>query len=381
MSQIVRLLSDQVRGFRDDFRYLLESFGITFGNIDLKKFWYRVVFSRKKQAEFILDFSSFLKTGSAKNACESIIIGVEKSSDEKTKSLVAGSILNSLEEGGKVSDGMKGWFRPDIQQIYRAGEKANRIEDVLSIYSKQEEQVSAFKKSFLMGLKLPAQLFVIGTLGYIGMWKANWLGFPAIKPVNEWVEFSQYAYYISEFVSENIGYIALITTGLFWSVSMFSQKSVSPLRMAVENIFPFNIVKAMLALRFIKIMAVLKTAKLGDFEAVNIFQESTSNYGKYYTKKMKTNLNSGAKQLADTCDVDLLPPRLMSRLHAVSRASGDEARLKALYSAADYAEKEISLMLGKVKFYMNAVILIITAIYASLFLVGFALVQMSLTQN
>ncbi|WP_218309853.1 type II secretion system F family protein [Alteromonas antoniana] len=370
-----------LKGYLQDLVFMLDSVGIHWDKVkDVKYLWRRFTFNKSQQLDFIIDFASFYKTGSAKHAADSIISGVEKSNDKPLKALVAKDILKALNEGKEVSDGMKRWFDKDALQIYKAGEQAGNIEEVLSIYAQQFTQIKEFKKSLFAGVKMPLLLIFMGLAGYYAMAEAEWLGFPSFKPVTGWLPPAQFAYELSYKVHNNV--LALLAIPIILKAyNIFCNSVTHPLRLKLDSGFPLSLFKGFEALRLIKMYTVLKTAYCGDYQAVQIIHENSGKYTQHYTTLMKESLHKGVADMGSVLDVNLLPPRLLSRIHAVSQANGQEAKIRALTSASSYAEKEIAFTLARSKSLLTLFAWIVGGFLLGSLMIGFMTTSLSISQQ
>jgi type II secretory pathway component PulF len=289
--------------------------------------------------------------------------------------------VDALNEGKDVSDGMEKWFDKDAVQIYRAGEKAGNIEEVLKIYATQFEQISAFKKSLMAGLKMPSIMFFAGIVGLSAMAQSNWLGFPKVKPVESWLPPAQFAYDLSFIINDNFTVFTIWTFIFIRLYTWFVENNTSKFRMKIDGVFPLSLFKGFQALRFIKILTVLKTARCGDFAAVRIIHNNSSKYIKYFTTKMQEKLNVGVGDLGEVIDINLLPSRLISRVYAVAKASGDEAKIQALQTASDYAQNEIEMTLARSKAVLTIVGWVIGGSAIGTLMIGFLTTTLSLSQR
>lgn len=338
----------------------------------------RFLFNKSQQLNFISDFSSFYQTSNAKSAAQAIIDSVDKAGDAPLKKYVAKDILDALNNGYEVSDGMVRWFDSDALQIYRAGEKAGRIQKVLSIYAEQFQQIKEFKKSLISKMKLGIYMASVGLIGLIVLAKGDWLNFPKIKPVSQWDDVSQYAYELSYMLNDNI-HLSLLLIIVYKLYVRFLRSNTSDIRMRLDDYFPLSIFKGLEALRFMKMLTVLKNAHVGDYAAIRIIHENSCEYLRYYTEEMQANLNTGHADLFEVLDVGLLPPRLMSRIGSVAKASGNEAKLNALMVVSEYAEQEISFAMKKASFYLATLGWVIGGYLMGTLLVGFVLTTLSLS--
>ena len=374
MSKLTGFLSQ----YTNDIKFALQGVKLFLEKVkDIRYYANKMQFSRSQQLDFISDFSSFYQTSSAADAAKAIIISVEEAGDKPLKKIVAQDILDSLNQGHEVSDGMSKWFAKDALQIYRAGEKAGRIQQVIAIYAQQFQQIRKFKLSIISNMKLGLVMTGIGLSGLLALAKADWLNFDKIKPVVQWPEPSRYAYDISYMLNDNL-MIILISLAISWKAyTYFLANNTSSIRIAVDNYFPLSMFKGLEGLRFIKMLAVLKNANVGDYNAIRIIHENSCKYMRYYTEKMQDNLNQGRADLSEVLDVGLLPPRLMSRLGSVSKASGNEAKLKSLMVVSDYAEKEIEFSLKKSSVFLAAIGWVVGGFLLFTLLVGFMLTTLS----
>jgi type II secretory pathway component PulF len=369
-------------GYYRDIVFVFDNVRLQFNKVkDVKFLINRYKFNKSKQLEFIIDFSSFLKSSGPLFACESIIGGVEAAKDSPLKKYVALAIVDALNEGKDVSDGMEKWFDKDAVQIYRAGEKAGNIEEVLQIYATQFEQISAFKKSLMAGLKMPGIMFFTGLAGLSAMAQSNWLGFPKVKPVEAWLPPAQFAYDFSFIIKDNFTVFSL---WLFVAIRFYMwcvENNTSEFRMKLDDVFPLSLFKGFQALRFIKILTVLKTARCGDYSAVRIIHDNSSKYIRHFTTKMQEKLNTGVGDIGEVIDINLLPPRLISRIYAVAKASGDEAKIQALQTASDYAQNEIEMTLARSKAVLTIVGWVVGGSAIGTLMIGFLTTTLSLSQR
>lgn len=180
-------------------------------------------------------------------------------------------------------------------------------------------------------------------------------------------------------LNDNIGLLSFSI--VLWKIyTYFLNNNTSEIRIALDDYFPLSIFKGLQALRFVKMFTVLKNANTGDYKAIRIIHENSCKYMQYYTEQMQDNLKVGYAELPEVLDVGLLPPRLMSRLGAISKASGNEAKLKSLMVVSDYASKEVDFALKKSSFYLAGLGWLIGGSLTFLLLVGFILTTLSFSR-
>lgn len=346
---------------------------------DFKQYWRRFLFNRSRQYEFIKDYYSFLMSSSHFEACKAIIDGVDAVNDNPLKKYVAQAIKNGLDEGHNASYGMRHWFDDDIVQIFRAGEQAGNLENVLDIYSKEEEKHKSFVQSLFGGVKTQAVMVSGATIAYLLLASINWMGFPEFTAVSNWAEPSQKAYAMSQTVYNNIVIILIILVGGFWFINNRMKNYTGSFREVLDKLPPFSIYKSLQALRFFKLYVVLKTAKESDQRAFRIAYDNGSKYLQDYVSLMEGELHQGEDNIGNLLDVGLLPKRLVSRLFTVSRQANDEARIRVLLDIANYAEKEVDLALGNTLMYLKMAAWMFALWYGGTLLVGFALVTQSVS--
>ena len=346
---------------------------------DLKVFLRRQKFPRKAQIAYLTDYSSFLKTGSGYEAVKSIIAGVEEAHDSVVKKLVSLDIKRAIDEGDSASDGVKLWFDKDIVEIFIAGEACGQLEDTIKMFVHQQANLAAFKKTFMAGIFMPLVYFLIGLCAAYGLGTSDFLGFPNMIPVEKWPSVAQLAYSYSAFVYDKL---FLIMAVIFITKILFTYSArnvTGKLRQFLDYLPPYKVFKAFSYLHALKLITLIKSTGAGDKEALEITDKNSSPYVRFYTEKMLEHVNDGEQDLSKAMDVGLLPSRLMSRLHAVSRASGKEAKTRALQLTTEEGEHEAGLTLQTTRRWLIICTWALTISTLALVIIGIMTVNMAMS--
>jgi type II secretory pathway component PulF len=336
--------------YKGDFSYWLDNVRLTSRELlNIKERYKRLRFNRNKQYLFIIDYLTNVKFSSAKNALNTIIIGVDKSGDDPLKKEVAIDMLAALKEGESILVGMRKWFNRDLLEIFAAGEQSNQLTQVLELYIKQERTMKEYAGKLLKKMVVPAYIFTVAIVAAFYLVSTDFLGFESFAKVDVWPEPSQRMYHTSTFLVGWFELITLVLTVAIVGAKRLLKSNTSSLRLTLDRAFPFKLYKVLTSVKVFQLMAILKITGRSNADVVATVQRNSNPYVRYFFNLMQRNVERGLQNFGEVIDVGLFPPRLVSRVYGAYEQADESVVAEALIQISDTAEKEAEQSLGRVQ--------------------------------
>lgn len=323
---------------------LLEYVGIDYLVIQkVKRFFTTLGFNKTRQFEFIQDFSRWLVDGcSPAQACEAIIKGAAENPSLAKEAGAARDILNSLEAGGKIAEGMENWFDEDVISIFKSGESASSeaLIHIINEYLRQEEKMKEAKKQFWSPIKQPLLYSIIAWCVLLGMGAFMFPQFLEIIPRHKADSLLVFAVDYAKFMQNNFLFILLFIVFVCVFLINFIRNSVSPLRMKLDSVFPFNVYRLFLGMRLLKTLGILVESRYNLHTAAKEMLKYSNKYTSYHLQHILDTTSTGDNKISSALDSGLLPTRLKFRLDTASSSPNVETKKRAISIAAERSGDE-----------------------------------------
>ena len=300
-------------------------------------------FSRARQVAFIQDLNSWLQDGSSPAiACHAIIKFGQNNPKLAHEVAVATAIYDALQSGKKISRGLKDWFSADIVMLFETGQEAGieSLGPIISAYLKQEESIKHARKEFFSPLKYPLIMSVMA-------WTAVYMYGTHVLP--KFLDFMPsdripfvgqvIMYYVSAVQSWGVLVALMLVFFAIWSADM-ARNNASALRLAMDPHFPLNIYKNFVAMRALKTLGILIETNYSPYDAARKMAPHASPYLRYHLDYLMNQISRGNQNLASALDSGLLPVRLLFRVENALKSENQQAKRRAISTAADRAGDE-----------------------------------------
>lgn len=295
-------------------------------------------FNKKKQLEFITDFSSWLNDGcSPSQACKSMIDSGAGIQGVQSEVSAATSIYNALSRGKSISEGMGDWFDPEVVMLFDVGQKAGSetLTRVVNEYIRHEENLIEAKSEFWRPIKQPLMYWVM-TIGFMVMLGAFVLPQFSLILSAENTSFSMKVVTgFSNWIFSNLPYVFLSLVLLFIFVSNFIKTNVSVYRLKMDNYFPLNIYRNFAAMRTLKTLGIMVEVRYNVHKAAAELKAYSNSYMKYHLNHIVVKTQFGVDDLGAALDSGLLNRRLMFRLRNAADSPDQNTKKSAISIAAD----------------------------------------------
>lgn len=325
-------------------QFFLEYSGLNYKTWEkLKRFFRTWGFNKKKQFEFIQDFSSWLNDGSSpKVACESIIRSGQNDSRLVHEVNAAKGILDALSRGLPISVGMADWFEPEVVSIFSAGQEAGAgaLNKVVKEYLVQQEEIANATSVFWSPIKAP--LIYLGMVyGFLLMMGLGILPqFADFLPAEKLDGTVVLVMDIAAWCLKYMYFILIIIFFAYLGFLNFCHNNVSKFRMAIDDYFPLNIYKNFAAMRTLKTFGILVETKYNVHKAAVELKQYSQGYMTYHLNHVIRETQFGESNVAEALNSGLLGKRLMFRLRNAASSSDQSKKKAAISIVADRSGQE-----------------------------------------
>ncbi|MCS6271903.1 hypothetical protein G3489_19700 [Shewanella baltica] len=300
-------------------------------------------FSKKRQVEFIQDFSSWLNDGcSPRQACKSIIdsgLGDKRLAQEVA---AAQSIFDALKRGQSISEGMVDWFEPEVVTLFDAGQQAGvgSLTRVVNEYLRQEDDTRKAKGEFWKPVKQPLvyQFVVLGFMMTMGLFVLP--QFAELMPPDKMTVPVKIVLTVSQWLSTSYVYVVALIALLFFYGNRFLSNNTSSFRLRIDNYFPLNIYKNFAAMKTLKTLGILVETRYNLHKAALELKRHSTPYMVFHLNHVIRETQFGESDLGDALDSGLLSKRLMFRLRNAANSPDQAKKKSAISIAADRSGDE-----------------------------------------
>lgn len=320
----------------------------------IERFFRTWGFNKKRQFEFIQDFSSWLSDGcSPEQACCSIIESGkgEKRLEHEVKA--ASSIYVALKRGQTISEGMVDWFSPEVVMLFDAGQQAGAdvLTRVIKEYLNQETEIKRAKAEFWRPIKQPLTylLMVFAFMAVMGLF--------VLPQFSDFMSPEKMAFSIrfvlgfGDWAKATWPYVLVALLVLFAAGGHFVSTNTSKLRLSLDGYFPLNIYKNFAAMKMLKTLGILVEYRYNVHAAAVELKRNSSGYMIYHLNHIIRETQFGVSDLGDALNSGLLNKRLMFRLRNAVNSPDQDRKKAAISIAADRSGDEaVTALIGTRQF-------------------------------
>lgn len=205
---------------------------------------------------------------------------------------IIGDWLETMEQGGKLSDALLEWVPPAEHMLISSGETGGGLSKGLKEAVVVSEAAAKMKSAIVGGAAYPVVLMVM-LLGMLLMFKSQMVPvFEKLLPVEAWPGSAQSLNDIATFVKDNILIMIIVMGGSFFGIL----KTLGPWRGEVrrkifDKIPPWSIYQAQQGASFLIALASLLQAGVSVFDALRLMHKTASNWMKEHLEMMMENMN------------------------------------------------------------------------------------------
>lgn len=308
---------------------------------DLDNWYQRQKFNKKKQLEFLAYFATWLPSGSIA-ACNAIIDTGAKIPSRKVDVLAAKTIKASLERGSHVSQGLEKMFNPEVVLLFKVAQESNRpnaMHHILQSYIRQENEIKQRKSALFKSLMYPSLLVGMSLMLNAGI--AAFLEQVAQSAgTSNFSTMGQITIAIGGFVTNYIGFVALIVVVMFFLGFRLAKTYVGQYRPVIDKAFPFSLFKAFAVMRTLRILGLLIEYKSSVPQALTVLATNSNPYIKHHLKTMLHRVTNSGLAVHVAMKTGFLPPELVYRLQMQMDHKDQAVRLAAISHVADFANLE-----------------------------------------
>lgn len=320
----------------------------------LKRLKNKVIFREKAQFEFIEDFKSWLDDdGNIRKACTNIINSAEAIDEGKKPYVsVARDIRDAVVNGRSIASGMEDWFDPTIIMVFTVGQETDSLNEMLSNYVQQREEIKEARSEFLKPLKYPFVMMLVSLVMALGLSQIMLPQFIPFVPVDQWPTETQMFLNVTNHFASYFGLYIMVFIIFVLLFNWWLVNGNSIVRRSVSNLFPFNIYSYLLAMQLTKMMSLLVGRVYSPYQAAKEIRKSASPFFSWHLKEIMNREDKGSVSIAYSFDTGLLPARLIQRMDAACSQGGAKSQLLALETAGKRSGYEAIAAIGRTKVYV-----------------------------
>ncbi len=206
-------------------------------------------------------------------------------------------VNDTIDNGDKFSDALKGWATPNEVLIVAAGESAAEDVDALEKCSSLMGKLIKMKATIVKSSIYPS--FLMFAL-FIVIWGFSNEMLPILRELSDqstWPSFVQDVAGFSEFVAENIIAIIISLAVLFKIISKSLSAWNHPIRNKLfDKIPPYSLYKEIQAGLFLVSLSTLLRSNVSFQEALNFIKEESPNYLVDKVEEIIDNIDEGMNE-------------------------------------------------------------------------------------
>jgi type II secretory pathway component PulF len=323
---------------------VLEYAGLNYRVVNQTQRFFRTIgFTKKRQLEFILDFSTWLNDEcSPVQACHSIIESGKSDPRLALEVKAAESIYGGLKKGLSISEGLEEWFDSDVVTLFSAGQKAGAkaLTSVVNAYLKQEDDERKAKKTFWEPIKQPFfyQLVVIAFM--LGMGAFVLPKFSELMHVKTMTSSVDWVINIAQAAQDYYLLVGAIFGLMLVSARHIIRTNTSTWRLKADAYFPLNIYRNFAAMKMMKMLGILVETRYNLHRSALEIKKYSTRYQSYHLNHIIRETQFGESNLADALNSGLFSTRLMFRLRNAANSSNQSRKKSAISIAADRSGDE-----------------------------------------
>ena len=286
-------------------------------------------FGPRQQADFIQDLVKLLEDGVQIRAAMSFMAENTK----PPKSMVAKSVLSSLESGDTLADGLGDWFPLEAIESVRAGESAGDVKGALRAVSDMLEKTAGIAGMIAGELAYPGILLsqAVGILGYVSSKSVGFFQTMAdLLPRAKWPSISVTIEQLSNLVR---GWWWLIPILIFGVVSWFKRtlrNYTGPYRERLDKLPLFATYRRMVCAEFLQSLSLMLGNGVKLKTAIVLQERNATPYLASHLARMRVRLEQGTTNMGSVLDTGLLDDEFMKRLELLAGARNVHQTIEVL---------------------------------------------------
>jgi type II secretory pathway component PulF len=263
--------------------------------MDLREFAFKyklsAYFKVPDQLEFVEQFNSYMTAGKGSISVKSALEKVGTTYSEiYGDSHVVVEVCRRLVHAMKIGDGydelMKEYFHPNIAIGYELAQRiSTNKEDVQSIANLVSIERNIVKEGWSsIGFPLVFVILGLSTMAIVGLFVLPIFTKNGAKVT--WTFEMTAAKFVSDFI---ISFWPLVITFIVGGMAAFKMSQptwIGGYREVADNIWPYSLYRVFWSIRIIRLLGLLKKAKMRDLDALYIIRKYGSPYINHYLDEM-----------------------------------------------------------------------------------------------
>jgi type II secretory pathway component PulF len=315
-----------------------------FGAEDFTKIYRSMRFNKQDQIEYLTDFLTWIEDGNnPMQAAKGVVAGVDGQKEKPVQWYVSEEIMEVLEDGRPIVDGMRGWFSEEICSLFESAKDSDSriIKSMLTEYLGQQKLLKEVKSALISPIKQPLIYSLFAFIGLYSLTTGMLPMFFDIVPIQRWDELTQDVYALMLWLNDTYLYIFLVSAILFFTFKHQLTSNTSSLRLKLDDYYPLNLHRNIVAMRLMKFIGILVMMNDNPATAIRRVMSSATPWEHYHLDLMLENLTKGEQNIAKVMDTGLLPKAVLHRLGSIANVSSDDLKKIAISHAADRSGGEI----------------------------------------
>lgn len=315
-----------------------------FGQENITRSIRSLKFNKQAQIEYLTDFLTWIEDGNnPMQAAKGVVAGVDSTSSKPVQWYVSEEIMEVLEDGRPIVEGMRGWFSDEICSLFESAKDSDSkvIKSMLTEYLGQQKLLKEVKSALISPIKLPLTYCLFAFIGLYSLMTGMLPMFFDIVPIQRWDELTQDVYHLMIWLKESFLYIFGVLFLLFIIVKFQLSTNTSFIRLKLDEYYPLNLYRNIVAMRLMKFIGILVMMNDNPATAIRRVMTSATKWEYYHLEIMLENLTKGEQNIAKVMDTGLLPKAVLHRLNSIANVSSDNLKKIAISHAADRSGGEI----------------------------------------
>lgn len=273
--------------------------------MDWKEFAFKyklsAYFKVPDQLAFVEQFNSYMIAGKGSISVKDALTKVGKTyasiySENHIVVEICKRLVHAMQIGQGYDELMKEYFHPNIAIGYELAQRiSTNKEDVLSISELVSIEKSIVKEGWTsIGFPMIIVLLGVMTLSIVGIF---------VLPIFT-KNSGDITWTFEMLVAKHTAYIMttfwpLIVAAIFGSISAFKYSQsrwIGPKRYYADRIWPYSLYRVFWSIRIIRLLGLLKKAKMRDLDALYIIRKYGNTYINHFLDEMIRNARSGTNK-------------------------------------------------------------------------------------
>jgi type II secretory pathway component PulF len=311
---------------------------------DIRSMYRSVAFNKQAQMDYLTDFLTWIEDGNnPMQAARGVVAGVDPNEKKPIQWYVSEEIMEVLEDGRPIVDGMRGWFSDEICALFESAKNSDSkvLKMMLSEYLAQQNLLKQVKASLISPIKLPLIYSLFAFIGLYSLATGMLPMFFEIVPLNRWEPITQDVYALMLWFNQYAIILFISIVVFFFLIKYQLASNTSAIRIYLDDYYPLNLYKNIVAMRLMKFIGILVMMNDNPATAIRRVIISATPWEFRHLDMMLHNLEKGEQNIARVMDTGLLPRSVLHRLSSIANVSSDDLKKVAISHAADRSGGEI----------------------------------------